>query len=79
MLGLILGSLTGLAAGYGLANYLWKLREIQTAVGFLHTHLIVSAFTVEIIILLALFLVGVASLFSLWVFRKTAQEVMTEG
>ena len=79
LLGLILGSVTALAAGYGLANYLWQLREIQTAVGFLPTRLIISAFTVEVIVLLAVFLVGVVSLFSLWVFRKTAQEAIQEG
>lgn len=79
LLGLILGSGAGIAAGYGLANYLWKLREIQTAVEFLPTHLIISAFTVEVMIFLLVFLVGVASLFSFWVFRKTAQEVMQEG
>jgi predicted lysophospholipase L1 biosynthesis ABC-type transport system permease subunit len=79
LLGLILGSAAGLAAGFGLANYLWKLREIQTAVGLLRTHLVISAATVEIIILLAIFLIVVASLFSLWVFRKTAREVAVEG
>ena len=79
LLGLILGSLVGLATGYGLANYLWKLREIQTAVGLLKTHLVISSFTVEVMLLLVVFLVGIVSLFSLWVFRKTAQEVMQEG
>ena len=78
LLGLILGSLTALVAGFGLANYLWKLREIKTAVGLLHTHLFVSTFAVAILVLLLVFLMSVASLFSSWSFRKTAQEIIQE-
>ena len=29
-------------AGFGLANYVWKLREIRTVVQLLPTHLVVS-------------------------------------
>lgn len=78
LLGVILGGLAALVAGYGLANYLWKLREIETVVGYLPTHLVVSALTLEIILWIVALLVAVASLFSFWVYRKTAHENVLE-
>ncbi len=39
-------------AGFGLANYVWKLREIRTVVQLLPTHLVVVALTVWIALLL---------------------------
>jgi len=78
LLGVILGGLVALIAGYGLANYLWKLREIETVVGYLPTHLVVSALTLEITLWIIALLVAVASLFSLWVYRSTAHESVQE-
>lgn len=78
LLGVMLGGLAALAAGYGLANYLWKSREIATVVGYLPTHLVVSALTVEIILWIVALLVAVASLFSFLVYRSTAHEKVRE-
>jgi hypothetical protein len=63
-------------AGFGLANYVWKLREIRTVVQLLPTHLVFSLLTVWIGLLLIVLLVGVASGFSWWVYRHTAQRSM---
>ena len=78
LLGVILGGLAALVAGYGLANYLWKSREIATVVEYLPTHLVVSALTLEIILWIVALLVAVASLFSFWVYRSTAHENVQE-
>ena len=73
-LGLILGAFAAVLAGYGLANYVWKLREIQTVVQFLPTHLVFSGMTAGVILLLVVLLMGVASAFSSYVYRRTAHE-----
>ncbi len=78
-LGLLLGSAMALVAGFGLANYVWRIRELRTVVQLLPTHLVVSWLMLGIILLLLLLLAGVASLFSLWVFRRTARETIQEG
>lgn len=79
LLGLILGALVALIAGYGLANYVWKLREIKTVVQLLTTHLVLSPLTLVITLILLALIVSVAWFFSLWVFRRTAREDILEG
>ena len=74
VIGLILGALSAVLAGFGLANYVWKLREIQTVVQFLPTHLVLSPLTGGVLLLLVVLLIGVASVFSWYVYRKTAHE-----
>jgi len=76
LVGLALGTVTAAIAGYGLANYVWRLREIQTVVQLLPTHFVVAPLTLWIILLLLCLLIGVASSFSWWVFRRTAHESM---
>jgi hypothetical protein len=76
LVGLALGSASAVLAGFGLANYVWKLREIRTVVQLLPTRLVVSALAGWVALLLMLLLVGVASGFSWWVFRDTAHESM---
>ena len=61
LVGLALGATSAVLAGFGLANYVWKLREIRTVVQLLPTHLVVSLLTVWIALLLIFLLVGVAS------------------
>ena len=78
LLGLVLGGLVSLLAGYGLANRIWDLREIQTAVQLLPTRLVLSPISGAIIVLVLIMLLGVAFFFSWWVFRRTARETATE-
>jgi hypothetical protein len=76
LVGLALGAMSAVLAGFGLANYVWKLREIRTVVQLLPTHLVVSVLTAWIALLLVFLLVGVATGFSWWVYRHTAHRSM---
>ena len=76
LVGLALGASSAVLAGFGLANYVWKLREIRTVVQLLPTHLVVSMLTAWIALLLVALLVGVATGFSWWVYRHTAHRSM---
>ncbi len=76
IVGLALGALSSVLAGFGLANYVWRLREIRTVVQLLPTRLIVAPLAGWVVLLLVVILVGVASGFSWWVFRRSAHESM---
>jgi hypothetical protein len=76
LIGLVIGALAAVLAGYGLANYVWKLREIRTVVQLLPTHLVLSPLTGGVLVLLIVLLVGVASAFSSYVYRRTAHETV---
>src|SRR5262249_1150996 len=76
LVGLALGAVSSVLAGFGLANYVWRLREIRTGVQLLPTRLVGAPLTVGVGLLLIVILVGVASAFSWWVFRDTARESM---
>lgn len=79
LLGLLLGGAVALLGGFGLANYVWKLRELRSVVHLLPTRLVVSGWTGLLALLLLSLIVAVAWLFSLWVFRRTAREDILEG
>ena len=79
LLGLLLGGGVSLLAGFGLANYVWRLRELRSVVHLLPTHLVVSGWTALLALALVCLIVAVAWLFSLWVFRHTAREDILEG
>jgi hypothetical protein len=79
LVGLVVGILVAAAAGYGLTNLIWDLRELKSVVHLLPTRLVVSELTVWIGLGLLLVVVGIALVFSLWVFRRTARETMGEG
>jgi len=74
LVGLVLGTFAAVLAGFGLANYVWKLREIRTVVQLLPTHLVLSSLTGGVLVLLVVLLIGVASMFSWYVYRRTAHE-----
>jgi hypothetical protein len=76
LVGLALGAVSAVLAGFGLANYVWRLREIQTVVQLLPTRLIVSPLTGWVVLMLTVALVAIASGFSWWVFRSTAHKSM---
>ncbi|MGH7830481.1 MAG: FtsX-like permease family protein, partial [Candidatus Binatia bacterium] len=79
LIGLVLGIAVAIAAGYGLTNLIWGLRELKSVVHLLPTRLVVSQLTIWIAIGLVIVIIGIAVIFSLWVFRRTARETMTEG
>jgi len=79
LLGLVVGLLVAAAAGFGLTNLIWSLRELKSVVHLLPTHLVISAWTVWISLGLLAVVVTIALLFSLWVFRRSARASMTEG
>jgi len=74
LVGLALGAASAVLAGFGLANYVWKLREIRTVVQLLPTHLVLSWLAVWIALLLIALLALVAIGFSWWVYRHTAHR-----
>ncbi|HTM24864.1 MAG TPA: FtsX-like permease family protein [Vicinamibacterales bacterium] len=74
LVGLALGAASAVLAGFGLANYVWKLREIRTVVQLLPTHLVLSLVVVWIAMLLLALLAVVANGFSWWVYRHTAHR-----
>jgi len=79
LLGLVVGLLVALAAGFGLTNLIWSLRELKSVVHLLPTHLVMSGLTFWISLGLLAVVVAIALLFSLWVFRRSARASMTEG
>ncbi|MBI4489494.1 MAG: ABC transporter permease [Deltaproteobacteria bacterium] len=79
LVGLVIGILVAAAAGYGLTNLIWDLRELRSVVHLLPTRLVISGLTVWISIGLLVVIVGIALIFSLWVFRRTARETMGES
>lgn len=79
VVGLLIGALISLVSGYGLANYVWDLREIRTVVQLLPTRLMVPVLWTSVALLLLVLLVGVASAFSLWVYRRTAHRSLQGG
>jgi hypothetical protein len=79
VLGLIVGALAAMLGGYGLANYVWTLREIKNVVHLLPTHLVISFLTLLTALVLLCMLVGIGFLFSFWVFRQSARENIQEG
>jgi hypothetical protein len=76
LVGLALGGVSSVLAGFGLANYVWRLREIRTVVQLLPTRLVIAPLTGWVALLIIVILVVVASAFSWWTFRETAHESM---
>jgi hypothetical protein len=79
LLGLVVGLGVAAAAGFGLTNLIWSLRELKSVVHLLPTHLVISDWTAWISLGLLAVVVTIALLFSLWVFRRSARTSMTEG
>jgi len=79
VLGLLVGAVAALVAGYGLANYVWTMREIRTVVQLLPTRLAISGLTLLVPALLVLLLASVTAGFSWWVYKRTVQQTMQEG
>lgn len=78
LIGLAIGALVALVAGYGLANHVWDLREIKTVVQMLETRLVLTPTLGMVSALLVAMLVAVVSAFSWWVFQRTAHRTLQE-
>jgi len=74
LVGLALGMLIALLVGFGITNVLWKLRDLETIMRHLPTHLAVSGQTLAVAAILIGIVVGITLFFSRWVFRRTARE-----
>ncbi len=79
LLGVAVGGGVAVLAGYGLANYVWTLREMESVVQLLPTHLVASSLTVGVLVLILVVLTGVAFFLGQWTFRRTARENLLEG
>ena len=77
--GLFIGFLVAAAAGFGLTNLIWDLREIKSVVHLLPTRWVVSGLSLWIALFLFVVIGGIALLLSLWVFRRSARETVREG
>jgi hypothetical protein len=78
LIGLIIGSLIALAVGFGITKLIWELRQLQTVMNYLPTHLAVSSQTVAILALLVVLLIAIVAVFARWVFSQTARQGLTE-
>ena len=52
LVGLALGGGSAILAGFGLANYVWRLREIRTVVQLLPTRLVIAPLTAWVALLI---------------------------
>lgn len=78
LIGLLIGGGTGIVAGFGITNLIWGLRRVENVIGVLPTHLIVSATSWEILLLMVV-IFGVATFgFGIWIFRRSARESLRE-
>jgi hypothetical protein len=77
LLGAVLGLLTGLPAGYGLATEIFRLSGSLFGIEALPVHLIVSSSAFMGAVILILFFAAVSLAFSAVVFRRTAREGLT--
>ena len=78
VVGLAIGAVAAVLAGYGLANHVWDLREIKTVVQVLDTRLVLSSALGWVAALLVTMLVAVVSAFSWWVFQRTAHQTLQQ-
>ncbi len=78
IIGFLIGIGIAMAAGFGLTNLIWNLRELKSVVHLLPTRLVISDLTIWISVALFAVITAIALLFSLWVFRRSAREKLME-
>ncbi len=78
LVGFVLGAGVALVVGYGITNIIWNLREIQTVLNYLGTHLAVSWTTGVIAFALILVVVLTATVFNICAFRRSAREGLSD-
>jgi ABC-type lipoprotein release transport system permease subunit len=74
LLGLLIGTVVAVLAGYGLANHVWELREIKTVVQLLRTRLVFSTSFVSVALSLIALLIAAVTALSWWVYQRTAHQ-----
>jgi hypothetical protein len=79
VVGLFIGAIVAVLAGYGLANHVWDLREIKTVVQVLDTRLVLEPSIGWVAALLVTMLVAAVSAFSFWVFKRTAHRTLQDA
>jgi hypothetical protein len=79
LVGLVIGGLIALAVGFGITKLVWELRQLQTVLNYLPTHLAVSRQTGLVAALLLILVVAIVLVFSRWVFARTARQGLTES
>jgi hypothetical protein len=78
LVGLLFGGLIALLVGYGITNLVWKLREIQTIMIYLRSHLALSWQAASVAALLLLIVLSLVLFFSRWLFQRSARESLSD-
>jgi len=75
IIGLVLGGVTALVAGYGLTNRVWEIREIRSVVQSLKTHFLISELSIAIVVFLLGLVFFAAWAIGVWTFRQSARDL----
>jgi hypothetical protein len=74
LVGLVFGGLVAVVVGYGITTLVWELRELNTIMRFLPTHVAMSGETGLVAMLLLAIVAGTAVVSSRWIFTKSAVQ-----
>ena len=77
--GFVIGAAIAVAGGYGITKLVWELRQLQTVLNYLPTHLALSQQTAIIAGILLLMVSGIGIVLGRWVFARTARQSLLEG
>ncbi len=78
LVGLVIGGGIALAVGFGITRLVWDLRQLQTVMNYLPTHLAVSRETGLVALLLLAILAAIVAAFARWVFARTARQALLQ-
>ena len=73
---LVIGSIVGLLAGFGLAHRLWEVQRVLTVINRLPTHLVLSPWDAVIVVSMLGLLSGLVVLLGFQVFRRSPREAI---
>jgi hypothetical protein len=79
LVGIVLGTLLGITAGYGTSQAIWEMPRVYGVAGFLENRLIITKSTTAVVLLFAIILSLASLAFGLWPVRKSAHEAIMEG
>jgi hypothetical protein len=78
VVGFVIGALMAVVGGFGITKLVWELRQLQTVLNYLPTHLALSQQTAVIAGILLLAVIGIGVAFGRWVFARTARQSLLE-